>query len=240
MPIPKSLYRDQADSYERLVVHEDYQHRLLPALAQLCPLDGAEVVEPGAGTGRVTRLLAPQVRRIRSFDASPGMLRVARRALHEAGLRNVRLAVADNRALPVATASADLCLEGWSVAQMIAWERDTWRDIARRVLDEMRRVVRPGGTVILIETLGTGSAEPRPPSEWMAELYHYFETEGGFARTWVRTDFLFASAAEAHDLVGFFWGEEMARAMLAQAVPGEGDRVIVPECTGIWWRHEMA
>jgi ubiquinone/menaquinone biosynthesis C-methylase UbiE len=235
MPIPKSLYRDQAEQYEQLVAHEDYQHHLLPALARLHALEGADVVEMGAGTGRVTRLLAPHVRRMRSFDASPGMLRIARRQLYAAGLSKVVLAVADNRVLPVASGSADLCIEGWSVAQMIAWERDTWHDTARQVLDEMRRVVRPGGMLILIETLGTGSAEPRPPSEWMAELYGYFETEGGFTRTWVRTDFHFASAAEAQALVGFFWGEELARAMLAQAVPGEGNSLMVPECTGIWW-----
>ena len=56
----------------------------------------------------------------------------------------------------------------------------------------------------------------------------------GFASTWVRTDYRFSSAAEAEELIGFFFGPE-----LAARVAGEG-MLVVPECTGIWWRHSAS
>jgi hypothetical protein len=52
----------------------------------------------------------------------------------------------------------------------------------------------------------------------------------GFQRNWIRTDYRFTSVQEAVALTRFFFGDEMAQEVLAN------DSLIVPECTGIWWR----
>jgi ubiquinone/menaquinone biosynthesis C-methylase UbiE len=236
MAVLKSLYEYHAGQYEELVAHEDYLHRLLPAIGRLHPLRGANVVEFGAGTGRVTGLLAPLARRILAVDASLGMVQVAcekRRAQPHPGWHTV---VADNRAIPAGTDSADLAIEGWSLAQMVAWERDAWRDVVQQVLGEMARVVRPKGTIILIETLGTGKAKPQPPADWFHTLYRCFEQEHGFSHKWLRTDLRFDSLEQAQALMGFFFGEETAQAVMREAFPYAAGGVIVPECTGLWWR----
>jgi hypothetical protein len=93
----------------------------------------------------------------------------------------------------------------------------------------MRRVLRPGGTAIILETLGTGRETPHPPSEALAAYYAMLETDYGFASTWIRTDYRFESQAEAEELTGFFFG-----AASATTTTEEG-YAIVPECTGIWW-----
>src|SRR5262249_52777528 len=100
MPDARAVYRDQAEVYDTLVRCEDKDGRLLPAVRAIRSLDGADVVELGAGTGRVTTLLAPHVRSIRAFDAEQAMLDVARRHLVRSGGRNWELAVADNTSLP--------------------------------------------------------------------------------------------------------------------------------------------
>ena len=87
---------------------------LLPALDAICALSGLEVVEFGAGTGRLTRLLTPHVHTIRAYDVSPHMLATGRETLLATGTDNWTLAVADNRWLPEAATSADLVIEGWS------------------------------------------------------------------------------------------------------------------------------
>ena len=110
MPDYQEIYRTQAEEYEALVSREDYQGNLLRALNHVCPLDGLDVIELGAGTGRLTRLIAPQARTIRAFDISPHMLGVAIAKLGETSLRNWQVAVADNRALPVADRVADLSI----------------------------------------------------------------------------------------------------------------------------------
>jgi hypothetical protein len=87
----------------------------------------------------------------------------------------------------------------------------------------MKRLLRPGGVMILLETLGTGFETPTAP-EQLRPFYHWLETEHHFQHTWIRTDYHFASQTEAAELLGFFFGPDMA----ARA------QVHFPECTGIW------
>jgi hypothetical protein len=91
-------------------------------------------------------------------------------------------------------------------------------------------VLRPAGTIIIIETLGTGSTEPSPPHERLAAYYQMLEQEYSFASTAIRTDYKFDSVQQASEVLGFFFGDEFAAWVTDQQSP------IVPECTGIWWR----
>jgi ubiquinone/menaquinone biosynthesis C-methylase UbiE len=229
MPDFKTIYANHADSYDRLVAREDYQGNLLRALSQIRPLAGIDVVEFGAGTGRFTRMLAPHVASIRAFDASQHMLDVAAKTLARGGWTNWRLDVADSRALPVADASADLALAGWTFCHMTEWFPDTWRDEIGQAIGEMRRVLRPGAAAVIVETLGTGRETPQPPREGLATYYTMLEREHGFAATWIRTDYRFETQAEADELTSFFFGAP------SPTTRTEAGQAIVPECTGIWW-----
>jgi ubiquinone/menaquinone biosynthesis C-methylase UbiE len=229
MPDFKTIYAQHAESYDRLVAREDYQGSLLRTISQIRPLAGIDVVELGAGTGRFTRMLAPYIASIRAFDASQHMLDVAATTLERGGWNNWRLGVADSRALPVGDATADLTLAGWTFGHMTEWFPETWREEIGRAIGEMRRALRPGGTAIIVETLGTGRETPRPPVERLAVYYTMLEREYGFAATWIRTDYRFESSAEADELTSFFFGAP------APTIPADDGRVIVPECTGVWW-----
>lgn len=228
----KQIYAGAADRYEALVNREDYQHNLIPALSRIRPLANLEVVEFGAGTGRLTGLLAPLVKHIRAFDEAPAMLEVLTGKLAQMGLNNWLAGVGDNRALPVPDQSADLTIEGWSFGHLCGGHPDTWRSEIGKALAEMERILRPGGTAILLETLGTGRETPQPPTPELAALYEWLQTEYGFNQTWLRTDYRFTSLDEAAQLTRFFFGEELAAAALLN------NWIILPECTGIWWSHK--
>jgi len=225
LPDYQHIYRTQAERYDRLVAREDYQGRLWPALTRIQPFAGRTVVELGAGTGRLTALLVPVAQAVYAFDISAHMLHNARQRLSRIG---TRLAVADNRRLPLADGVADVTVVGWSLGHFTAWYPETWRAEVDAALAEMRRVTRPDGALILIETLGTGHRTPCPPSAGLAAFYRLLEQEWGWTATWVRTDYRFASLAEAETLIRFFFGDA-----LAQRVVQEG-WVVLPECTGIW------
>jgi ubiquinone/menaquinone biosynthesis C-methylase UbiE len=229
MPDHQQIYQNYADQYEQLVIREDYQHNILSALNRIRPLEGLDVVEMGAGTGRLTCMLAPLVKTIQAFDVSQAMLDVATTKLRQMGLQNWTVRVGDNRNLPVDDHVADLSIEGWSFGHLTAWYPDTWHDEIGQALTEMKRVLRPGGTAIILETLGTGSETPNPPSEGLVAYYALLEREYRFSHTWIRTDFKFESLAEAEELMGFFFGDKFARKVV------ENNWVILPECTGIWW-----
>lgn len=203
------IYATQAEAYERLVVREDAAGMILPTLSAIRPLAGLDVIELGAGTGRLTRLLAPHVRAIRAFDESPAMLKVAREHLDATSLHNWRLDVADHRHLPVPDQSADLVLGGWTICYAALWSEDDWANDLQLVLQEMERVLRPGGTLIILETLGTGYETPHPPHELLS--YFGFLAHAGFQETWIRTDYEFESAEEAQELTRFFFGDALAQ-----------------------------
>ncbi|MEZ4641493.1 MAG: class I SAM-dependent methyltransferase [Chloroflexota bacterium] len=225
----KRFYTEQTDLYERLVSHEDYQGNLLAALQDICPLTDKRVVEFGAGTGRITAQLVPLVERVYAFDLTPQMVQVAARKRQQAKAATWLLGLADSRAMPLPAACADVAVEGWSFLQIRVWHGANWRAEVGRALDEMLRLLRPGGAAILIETLGTGATEPNPQPAF-AEMYAYLEQERGFAARCIRTDYCFPSWAEAQAIVEPFFSEALETATQTEA------GIVLPECTGIWWR----
>jgi ubiquinone/menaquinone biosynthesis C-methylase UbiE len=229
MPTFEEIYAHHAVEYDALVSREDYQNNLLPAIRAIALLENTEVVELGAGTGRITRLLAPHVKFIRAFDRSAHMLMIAEKTLKAVNVNNYALQVAENNALPVPNSSADLSIAGWSFGHVTEWHADRWRDEISAAVHEMKRVLRPNCTAIIIETMGTGSETPAPPNRALADYYAYLESDHGFTGTSIRTDYRFESLDEVVQLTGFFFGDEMAARIKRENL------VILPECTGIWW-----
>jgi ubiquinone/menaquinone biosynthesis C-methylase UbiE len=228
MPDNKTVYSHYADQYEALIAREDYQGNILRTLEQIVPsLDQRVVLDLGAGTGRLTRLLAPRVKRVRAFDESDEMLRVCRDRLTASGLSNWSVDVSDHRHLPVENASADLAVSGWSVSYLAVWGDASWRAKLEEWLGEMKRVLRPTSPIVLFESLGTGYESPFHLPH-LLNFYSWLD-EIGFQNTWIRTDYKFESLEEAENLSRFFFGDEMGDNVL------KNNWVILPECTGMWW-----
>lgn len=229
MPTEKEIYQTEGEKYEALIAREDHQGNILRTLREIVDLDGLDVYDLGAGTGRLACMLAPHVRSIRAFDVSAEMLRVCREKLSASGLSNWQVDLADHRRLPVADASADLVVSGWSVSYLAVWNPDSWRVELKNWLDEMKRVMRPGGSIVLYESLGTGHESPLE-LDHLRDYYPWLDA-AGFQKKVIRTDYQFASLDEAEQLSRFFFGDEL------------GDKVrehrwqLLPECTGVWWKR---
>ena len=228
----RKIYQSEGDRYEALVSREDYQGNIRRVIEEIIKMDGLDVLDLGAGTGRLTMLLAARAGSIRSFDASAEMLRVCRERLVASGLSNWQVDVADHRQLPVPDHSADLVVSGWSVSYLAVWNQENETAGLDQWLEEMKRVLRSGGTIILFESLGTGNETPIR-LEHVESTYQWLDAHG-FENKWIRTDYQFESVDEAAELAGFFFGEEMAGQILDKG------SVILPECTGVWWRKVQA
>ncbi|MEM9951129.1 MAG: class I SAM-dependent methyltransferase [Chloroflexota bacterium] len=225
------IYQHDAERYERLIAREDQRGNLFQTLMEIHPFSGKTVVEFGAGTGRLTRIMSVLVQSIHAFDIAYPMLAEAQRVLDETGMENWSLSQADNVFMPVANQSADIVVEGWSFGHVMGWYPDTWQARIDQMLSEMQRLLKPNGTMILIETMGTGNRKPQAPNAQLATLYDYWQNTLGFEYQWIRTDYQFEDVDEADELIRFFFGDAMAESLVA------GKNIIVPECTGVWWKH---
>jgi ubiquinone/menaquinone biosynthesis C-methylase UbiE len=230
MPEQHLIYQTEAEGYERLIRHEDYRGNLMRALLEITSPRGGTIVDLGAGTGRFIRALTGAASRIFAMDISFHMLTFARAKLLSAGPERWGLVVGDNRCLPVQSRFADIAIAGWSFGHATVWHSDQWRDDVARYISEMTRVLRQGGTAIICETLGTGCVDPAAPTPALAAYYRYLESELGFGRKQVSTDYQFPSVGEAAETIGFFFGAELAAKVRTNGWS------IVPEWTGIWWR----
>ncbi len=228
MPDHDKVYESEAEQYERLISREDYLTKIPQTLTNICTFEGADIIDLGAGTGRLTCLFAPIARSTLAFDLSEHMLEVTAEKLRSAGLNNWKAIVADHRSLPAENSCADIVMAGWSICYIASSNVPDWQDNIRKVISEMKRVTRPGGHLIILETLGTGNETPQPP-EFLQCYYNTLKNEYNFSHTSIRTDYKFESVEEAGELTRFFFGYELANRVERQRL------AIVPECTGVWW-----
>lgn len=222
----EDIYQDNADGYDALISAEDVDGELTRFLSELVSFDDAVVADIGAGTGRLARLLGESAAQVDLVERAQPMLDVAAKRLEALGRTNHRLFCADARDLPLASATYDVVVAGWVFGHFRHWMPDGWQQEVSKALEEMRRIVKPGGRIIIIETLGTGHETPRFHAP-LEEYFSFLEGEG-FTRSWIRTDYLFESVDDAADVLETFFGEAMGETVRAAG------SARVPECTGIF------
>jgi ubiquinone/menaquinone biosynthesis C-methylase UbiE len=222
------IYKTQATAYHALIAAEDVDGNLLPALQAIAPLAGTRVLDLGSGTGRIPLLLKGLDCEVISVDLHHAMLIEQQ---HQLQIWGARLIQADIRRLPLTDQLCDVVIAGWAIGHFTGWHLKTWKDEIQKAVNEMTRAANSGGTIIILETLGTGSKEAGPPNSALAEYYDILENALGFSRQVVATDYDFGSVERAAELCGFFFGDEMADKVKANSWSR------VPEWTGIWSNH---
>ncbi|MGC4118859.1 MAG: class I SAM-dependent methyltransferase [Myxococcales bacterium] len=221
------VYQESAEAYDALVAAEDADGHLPRALAELVDVHGKDVVDVGAGTGRVTRVALQGARSVCLVERARPMLELAEQRLGALGRTGLSFHVADARALPLPNASVDVAVAGWVFGHFRHWMPQGWRNEVDAAVSEMRRVLRAQGTLLIIETLGTGHTTPRT-HEALDEYFTWLETHHGLTRRWVRTDYAFPDEVAAARVLGPFFGEAFAERVRRERWAR------VPECTGIW------
>lgn len=112
------------------------------------------VVDLGAGTGLIALALAPSVADVVAIDISEQML--AQLDAHAAadGIANVHGVVADLRALPLEDESVTLAVSNYAFHHLERPDKEL-------ALSEVRRVLVPGGRLVLCDMMFALSLEPR-------------------------------------------------------------------------------
>jgi SAM-dependent methyltransferase len=218
------IYTRQATEYHRMIVPEDTDGNLLPAITQVTPLLNKRILDLGTGTGRLPLLFGNQPAVVVGLDLHNDMLREQQ----QQSTPVTGLVQGDMQQLPVVDGWADLITAGWALGHFTGWYPDNWKQKMNVVLNEMHRAAATDGILIILETLTTGSTVQAPPTPALAEYYDWLETEWGFSRREIRTDFEFATVDEAVKLTRFFFGETLATRIR------QNNWSRLPEWTGLW------
>lgn len=224
----EQIYQNEAESYEYMV---SKQPDLTIYIEEIRPFEGLNILDLGAGSGRFAESLAKKAKTLICTDISRSMLNLLDRKLEKQKHdRNWKTLVADHRELPINDNSIDMVISGWSICYLTHSENEKWGDNLEQVIAEMTRVLKPGGTIIIFETMGTGTEQPNPP-DILKPYFNALTNNYGFNHRWVRADYEFSSFEDARNVTEFFFGEEVAQKII------NNEWATVPECAGIWWKH---
>jgi SAM-dependent methyltransferase len=148
-------FTHQAESFNRSQAANAPE--TLAALVDLAaPRPGERWLEAACGPGLVTRALAPRAGSVHGVDLTPAMVELARRKA--TGLDTVSFSVGDATALDDPDGAYDGAVARFTLHHV---------PVPARLVEELARVVRPGGVVVLADHLLDEDAEA---AAWSAEL----------------------------------------------------------------------
>jgi ubiquinone/menaquinone biosynthesis C-methylase UbiE len=137
--LARQIFGQRAAFYTTSAAHKDPQ--VLARLVALAnPQPDWQALDIATGTGHTAFAIAPYVTRVIGTDLTPEMLGEARKLQAELGIGNVEFRVADAHQLPFEDGSFDLVTSRRAPHH--------FSDI-NRALREMRRVLRPGGRLVI-------------------------------------------------------------------------------------------
>ena len=137
--LARQIFAERAAVYTTSAAHKDPQ--VLAKLVSLAvPQPDWQALDVATGTGHTAFAVAPYVAHVIATDITPEMLDEARKLQAEYGITNVEFRVADVHDLPFDGGSFDLVTSRRAPHH--------FSDI-QRALREMRRVLRPGGKLVI-------------------------------------------------------------------------------------------
>lgn len=156
----KSMHERRFDPSRAHLLDSPDRQRFLPqdaVIAALHPREGDKVADIGAGTGYFALPIAAVVGargQVLAVDVSPQMLEMLKSKLVSAGLENVRSVEGAASATGLPSGNADLVLLA-----------NVWHEFDDHlaVLEEARRLLKPGGRIAVLDWRPDVTPEPGPP-----------------------------------------------------------------------------
>lgn len=228
IPSP-NLWRwpDRYELENRSVDPEGLIERTIEALH---PLAGADVLDVGCGSGYHLPWFAARARTVVGVEPHEPLLRLASRrvrALDRTTRRRVELRRGTAQALPVPDASVDVAHARWAYFFGPGCEPG---------LAELERVLRPGGTAVVVDNDATRSTfggwfRAGLPSydPWAIER---FWSAQGFQRVPLMVRWAMATRADLESVVRIEFAPALADRLLARHRGTEVDYAV-----NVWWRR---
>jgi len=168
----RRLFVTIADRYDLITVVLSYgqDQRWKRRLIKMAgPLTCRRVLDLACGTGDIALLASAAGADVTALDITPRMIALARDKVRSAGVRPVRLLVADMTAIPLPDACVDAVTTGYGLRNV--------PDLGRAIA-EIHRVLKPGGRLLSLDF-------NRPSSAPVRAVYHAYLTAVGSTLGWL-------------------------------------------------------
>lgn len=197
----RRIYAEDPEVFAAFARAEDPEGRIAAALEAHAGIAGRDVLEVGAGTGRLARRLAHRAARWIALEPAAGLLaRMAPGPLH---LR------ARGQALPLRSASVDVAVAAWVLGYLGAATQ-------HQIMVELDRVLRPGGGTWAVENAGSGEFQAFRGVQGLEPGARRLVADFGFRPVVeVPTTIRFETEAEATRVLGALCGEAVRHALEA-------------------------
>lgn len=139
---------------------------LLPYRERVISAAGGRVLEVGIGSGLNLPFYSPQAREVLGLDPSPRLLAMSRHAANQSSVP-VTFIEASAQAIPLDDRSIDTVVTTWTLCSI---------PTALQALNEMRRVLKPGGHLLFVEH---GLSPDRRVRKWQDWLTPAWKRIGG-------------------------------------------------------------
>jgi len=199
-------YYSEAEIYDIFSRREDAPAKIFKAILPI--IQGKTVLDLGCGTGKYAALFAEHTKKIFALDASAKEIDIARKRIY---FKNIDFIVADARKIPLKDKSVDIIFSAWVLGTIAD---DSHKAM---VVEEMERVLKPGGEIYLIENDTGGEFErirgrTKDPLKRTATYNKWLQKEMEF-RVFKRfiTYFRFTSGREAKQVIKSIWGESAVK-----------------------------
>jgi ubiquinone/menaquinone biosynthesis C-methylase UbiE len=225
----EKIYNEKPNVYDRLGASEDKDNKILKLISRDTNFNGKTVLDIGAGTGRFSIPLASKVRLLYALDNSNRMLRILREKIRKRRIKNIRVLKSGFEKIPLPNESVDIIVSFWSFPfHSKRWDRD---------FGEVRRVLRKGGRIIIVDNHYDGEykrikkkiEDPklnRTFNKLSHDIHKWFFSRGFRHKT---VDILidFVSKRNVEEVCSKFFGPDIAIYLLARDRTGFSMRVSV-------------
>ncbi|MEO8251008.1 MAG: class I SAM-dependent methyltransferase [Chloroflexota bacterium] len=192
----------------------DPERKVLTAIERITPLAGKRIADVGTGIGHYPMLLARHTGRTYGIESDPALLDVARQRASDAHQPNLRIVEGALESLPLRDGAVDVVLCGLIEAD----------DASLPAIEELLRVLRPGGRLIVIGYYGRDQVSSLLEPEVVAHALEATQRRTGW---WLRHGFKIkvvhsridiSDPATAMELLPRLYGDR-ARAFLVRPHP---------------------
>lgn len=202
------VYYERQNVYEIFSRAEDYPKKVEDFLRK--HINGGKVLDAGCGSGKWISLLETLSEEYIGIDLSEEQIKEARKKINKS---NSILQIGDLENLNFPDNSFDFVISSWALGTI------TLKEKREKVVQELKRVLKPNGTIYLIENDSVGEFEQLRGHIKRTEDYNNWLRKHGFQVTQkLESHFQFSNLSEATTVFAEIYGEQISNKIRTEKI----------------------